>query len=111
MDTKEQIEGIIQVLEHAQSRPGMYFVSKNPELAFTFLNALHIGISITARDWWDQYKHHRDAVWIKHGFEHIGANHPCFVMIRQGMENDAIIRELFTLEIETWQLLLADYDT
>src|SRR6266540_4309860 len=95
-----QINGVIDVLEDARKRKHMFLKDVDPSATINWLNGFMAAVStLTGRM---HHKFHEQA-YRQRGWE-FSARGPWVEMQERGLEEDAIVDELFALEILAWHL-------
>jgi hypothetical protein len=109
MMTKEQIEQLIEILENVRHRPGIYIIG-GVTLALAWENGFHRGLSLSKGSEYEYYSAaayvlaRRDRGWLEEM-----NNFPGYLQAH-GLNNDEIINELLSIQIEAWKKHLQEID-
>ena len=105
---REQIDKIIELLEDARKRPPMYIGGYDVDAAWHFCNG------VEAACWAFGEKGQMPLRWQvlqERGWNTDTARHFSHEMKQRGLTGQAMVEELFDVEIEVWRRVVADQET
>ena len=101
----EQIQRVIKVMEHARKRPRMYIGKSDPLLLWVYLNGFKNALRLAAGFDDEAFVLMRYEAAEAHGLG-IECRDLHGALVDRGLNNEEIIDEMLSIELETWQHLL-----
>jgi len=106
-DAEQIALSVLEMLEHARKRPGMYFAPLDCYAAENFLCGIGIGVMCTSGDQFRQINVFRQDVKRARGFQRSISFGEFESELRSRCRNEEhVIDELFQIETDAWSLML-----